>query len=160
MERLWAPWRMEYIHKGRAEECIFCKAIDGGRERYVLRQEELAFVIMNTYPYNNGHVMVAPKRHTGEIKDLSDDEMLAMFKLVEMVIGVIKDTMRPEAFNVGMNLGRLAGAGVEDHIHIHIVPRWLGDTNFMPVFFDTKVVSQSLKETYSILRRGFNKIKT
>ncbi len=158
MERLWAPWRMDYIRKGEPDECIFCAAIEGGEDRFVVHQEELAFVILNTYPYNNGHLMVAPKRHTGQIQELTDDEILSVFKLVKMSTDVINETMRPDAFNIGLNLGRIAGAGVVDHIHIHIVPRWFGDTNFMPVISDTKVISQGLKETYRILKEGFSKI--
>ena len=159
MDRLWAPWRMEYIKKQHSDECIFCKAIETKDKGFILHQEKLAFVIMNTYPYNSGHIMVAPTRHTGDIQDLLDDEMLSLFRLVKMSIVVLKDIMGPDAFNVGSNLGKIAGAGVEDHIHIHIVPRWSGDTNFMPIVSDVKVVSQSLDQTYRILKEGFSRLK-
>ena len=159
MDRLWAPWRMEYIKKQHSDECIFCKAIETKDKGFILYQEKHAFVIMNTYPYNSGHIMVAPTRHTGDIQDLLDDEMLSLFRLVKMSIVVLKDTMEPDAFNVGSNLGKIAGAGVEDHIHIHIVPRWSGDTNFMPIVSDVKVVSQSLDQTYRILKEGFSRLK-
>lgn len=159
MERLWAPWRMEYILAPHEGECIFCEALKKGEKGYILVREELAFVIMNTYPYNNGHIMVAPTRHIGVIEDLSNDEILSLSKLIKRSLKVLQDMLNPDASNIGMNLGRVAGAGVEDHIHIHIVPRWNGDTNFMPVISDTKIVSQGLDETYRILKEGFAKIK-
>lgn len=159
MERLWAPWRMEYILGPHRNECIFCEALKKGEEGYTLVREEFAFVIMNTFPYNNGHIMVAPTRHTGDIGNLSDEEMLSISRLVKKSLQILQDKLKPDAFNIGMNLGRVAGAGVEDHIHIHIVPRWNGDTNFMPVISDTKIVSQALEETYRILKEGFSKIK-
>jgi ATP adenylyltransferase len=160
MERLWAPWRMEYILAPHTDECIFCEALKKGEKGYTLACDELAFVIMNTFPYNNGHIMVAPTRHTGDLQDLSDKELLSLSRLVKRSLKVLQNTLKPDAFNIGMNLGRIAGAGVEEHVHIHIVPRWNGDTNFMPVISDTKVLSQSLDETYHILKVGFGKIKS
>ncbi len=151
---------MDYILAPHDDECIFCEALKNEGNRYTLVREELAFVIMNTFPYNNGHIMVAPTRHTGDVADLSDEEMLSLSRLVKKSLKVLQDTLKPDAFNIGMNLGRVAGAGIEDHLHIHIVPRWNGDTNFMPVISDTKIVSQSLDETYRVLKEGFDKVKS
>lgn len=154
MERLWAPWRMEYILAPSKEGCVFCDALKKGEDGFVLFSERLAFIIMNTYPYNNGHIMVAPTRHTEDLNSLTTDEMLSLSKLVKKGVGVLKERLKAESFNIGMNLGKVAGAG-EEHLHIHIVPRWTGDSNFMPVISDTKVVSQGLIQTYRILKEGF-----
>lgn len=155
---LWAPWRMEYINISKDPGCIFCKAIKSADDRksYVLKRTEKAFCIMNIFPYNNGHLMVAPKRHIGEIEKLDKTELMEMMQLVQESIQILKETFNTDGFNVGMNLGKLAGAGVEGHIHIHIVPRWTGDTNFMPIIANTKIISQSLDEGYNLLSKSFN----
>ena len=159
MERLWAPWRMTYI-LGQDEAktgCVFCIGEDSGddAEKLVLHRGEYAFVIMNKFPYTNGHLLVAPYRHLGEIDQLSDDEALEMHRLLVLSRSVLKERCSPEAFNVGMNIGRTAGAGITDHLHQHLVPRWSGDTNFMPVFTDVRVIPQHLEETYHLLAAGF-----
>ncbi len=157
MERLWAPWRMKYILAPKEGECIFCEMLMKGEDGYIILSEPLAFVIMNTFPYNNGHIMVAPTRHTGDICSLTKDESAALSDLVKKSVDTLKKVLKPDGFNIGMNIGKVAGAGVEGHLHIHIVPRWNGDSNFMPVISNTKVVSQSLNETYKILKEAFQR---
>ncbi len=156
LDRIWAPWRTKYIFSPPAEECIFCSAVNKkDEEAFILYRGEKAFVIMNIFPYNNGHLMVAPYRHTANIEELTREEVDSLFKLVQKSVKVLKAKMRPQGFNIGMNLGKVAGAGVEGHLHIHIVPRWNGDTNFMPVVSETKVISQSLEEAYKLLKEVF-----
>ncbi len=153
MERLYAPWRILYIQAPKKEEgCIFCRALENPEERYVIDYNDKAMVIMNIYPYNPGHMMIAPIRHTIDISSLTEEERKEIWKFVEKSIIVLKKVMNPEGFNIGMNLGLVAGAGVKDHMHIHIVPRWCGDYNFMPVLSDTKVLGESLDETYKKIK--------
>ncbi|HUJ70059.1 MAG TPA: HIT domain-containing protein [Syntrophorhabdales bacterium] len=159
MKRLWAPWRMEYITSEKRPEkgkCFLCLDAGSDDKALVLVRKPAAFVIMNRYPYSNGHVMVVPNRHVGSLEDLGDEELLEMMRLVRTVSTVLRQEMSIEGLNVGINMGKAAGAGLEDHIHIHVVPRWLGDTNFMPVVGETKVISEHLYETY---RRLKNKIR-
>ena len=156
MERLWAPWRMEYIDSARDEDeggCLFCeKPKEGDDEKaLILARSDKSFAILNKYPYNSGHLMVAPFRHVGELEDLADEEALDMQKLLGRSIKALKEAMQPDGFNLGMNLGRVAGAGVPDHLHWHVVPRWNGDTNFMPVTGETKVIPYSLTQTLTLL---------
>ncbi|MBI4722660.1 MAG: HIT domain-containing protein [Candidatus Stahlbacteria bacterium] len=155
--RLWAPWRAEYIYSSKSDVCIFCEAI-AKKDAFILSRGAKGFVIMNTFPYNNGHLMVAPYRHIANVEDLTGEEILLLFDLVQKSVRVLKAKMRPDGFNIGINLGKVAGAGVEGHIHIHIVPRWNGDTNFMPITAETKVISQSLEEAYKLLKEGFGEI--
>lgn len=162
MERLWAPWRMTYIRgDDKKPGCVFClpPAEEEDRERLVLHRGESAFVIMNKYPYSNAHLMIAPFRHTADPGTLSDAEALEMHKLLVLSKQVLQETVAPQGFNVGMNLGLVAGAGIADHLHLHIVPRWNGDTNFMPVFADVRVIPQHLEETYGYLRHAFAETK-
>lgn len=160
MKQLWAPWRMTYI-RGESEVpasgCVFClpEETAGDRDRLVLHRGAHAFVIMNKYPYTNGHLMVAPYRHTADPGALSEAETLEMHQLLVRARDVLRATAAPHGFNIGMNLGQIAGAGVADHLHLHLVPRWSGDTNFMPVFADVRVIPQHLEETCDILRRAF-----
>lgn len=149
---------MKYISKADSEECIFCKKSKEKKdeENMILFRGKNVFVIMNIYPYNPGHIMIAPYTHTGEIKKLNDDELFEMMKLTQASIEIIENKMRPQGYNVGINIGRIAGAGFEHHIHIHIVPRWNGDTNFMPIIGETKVIPVSLEETYKNLKDGFD----
>jgi len=159
MDRLWSPWRMEYVSKAdEADGCIFCAALDGKDDEltHVLHREPEAFVILNAFPYNTGHLMVAPARHVGELHELARAERTALMELVAVSTEVIRDAMNPDGFNVGMNLGRVAGAGVPGHLHVHVVPRWGGDTNFMPVTAHTKVLPEMLAETAAKLRPGFH----
>ena len=158
MKVLWAPWRMEYILSEKGGECIFCPDGDRGmdEERLILQVGALTMVMMNRYPYNNGHLLVAPVGHVPDLEHLSDEEMLDPLKMVKKSIGVLKKVMNPEGFNVGLNLGRVAGAGVEDHMHYHIVPRWNGDTNLMTVLGEVRVISEHIRETYQKLRSCFD----
>ena len=149
MRQLWAPWRLEYVESAAdLEGCVFCTAASGAdEETLVVHRAETAFVLLNRYPYASGHVMVAPFRHEAEFGGLSADEALEVHRLASLALGVLAETMRPQGFNLGWNLGRIAGAGVVDHVHLHVVPRWAGDTNFMPVLADTKVLPESLAAT-------------
>lgn len=156
MKQLWAPWRSEYISAGKEEGCIFCQAFEKKPdEAMALFQGSLCLVMLNKYPYNSGHLMIAPKRHVSNLEDLTPEEGFDCFRLMRHSTGVLKKLFKPNGFNIGMNLGKAAGAGIEDHMHIHIVPRWGGDTNFMPVISETKIISEHLKETFNKLRPHF-----
>jgi ATP adenylyltransferase len=149
VERLWAPWRLEYVTMADEEHgCLFCAAVEGDdEERLVVHRGERAIVLLNKFPYTSGHFMVAPKRHIGEFGDLDNDEVLELHRLASSGIGALAQIYHPQAYNVGWNLGRVAGAGVVDHVHVHVVPRWAGDTNFMPVLADVKVLPEHLLDT-------------
>jgi ATP adenylyltransferase len=149
-ERLWAPWRLEYIKSEKPDECIFCRALasDDDAGHYVVNRGEHAFVMLNAYPYTNGHVMVSPYRHVPSLEELDEPTLLELMTLVRSSMGAIRDAYGPEGFNIGVNQGKVAGAGVEEHVHMHVVPRWGGDTNFMPVIADTRVLPQSLEDSY------------
>ncbi|HEV8682196.1 MAG TPA: HIT domain-containing protein [Actinomycetota bacterium] len=160
MERLWTPWRMEYIKAAGAEDepgCIFCDlpARDDDEKNRILARSDKAFVILNAFPYNAGHLMVAPFRHVGELEELSAEELADLDALLQRSIRALKEEYAPQGFNIGMNLGRVAGAGIPDHVHWHVVPRWNGDTNFMPVVGQTKVLPELLQETYQRLRPAY-----
>ena len=157
MKHLWAPWRIKYIEKGIDKGCILCEKPAAGKDEdnLILYRGKHNFILMNLYPYNSGHLMVAPYRHAAAIDELTDEERNEHFKLVSLGVSVLKKVMKPEGFNIGLNIGRVAGAGVDKHIHSHIVPRWNGDTNFMPVIGDTKVVNEALEETYKKLKKEF-----
>jgi ATP adenylyltransferase len=150
MERLWAPWRMDYITQSKPAGCIFCQQ-ENDRDLLVLRRTPLALVMLNRYPYTNGHLMVAPLRHTVDLDALSDGEMLELFRTVALCRDVLTRVSAPDGFNIGINLGKAAGAGVEDHLHLHVVPRWNGDNNFMAVVDDTRVLPEALLATYDRL---------
>jgi ATP adenylyltransferase len=158
-ERLWAPWRLEYIEKGTDgpgnQGCIFVELPkqEDDRKNLILYRGKTTFVMLNAYPYTNGHLMVAPYKHTAEMSDLSDDELLEINQFVAKSLEWIKKAYGPEGFNIGVNLGKVAGAGIPDHIHWHIVPRWAGDTNFMTTVGDVRVLPQSLDESWERLRR-------
>jgi ATP adenylyltransferase len=156
MERLWAPWRMEYILGERPDHCIFCDLGEADdRDRLILCRTTCSFVMLNRYPYTNGHMMIAPYRHTADLDELTDDEMLDLFKTVAICRNVLQHAAAPQGFNVGINLGRAAGAGVDEHLHLHIVPRWSGDTNYMSVLADIRVMPENLTATYDALLPGF-----
>jgi ATP adenylyltransferase len=160
MEYLWAPWRIKYIENiisSGDESCIFCDkpAENKDAENFILYRGELNFVIMNRFPYNSGHLMVAPYRHVAALDELNSEELNEHYKLVARCSSVLKKIMKPDGFNIGMNIGRVAGAGIDKHIHSHIVSRWNGDTNFMPVIAGTKVVNESLEDTYCKLKGEF-----
>lgn len=158
MNHLFATWRMSYIEAPKHEGCIFCdfpqESNDEGR--YILHRGRFCFVIMNLYPYNPGHMMVVPYRHTNVYESLSDEELLDMAYLSRRSVEVLKSLMGPEGFNLGMNLGKIAGAGVDGHLHLHVVPRWNGDNNFMPVLVDTRVLPEALDTTYAKLKEAWN----
>ena len=160
MQQLWAPWRIEYVRMEKMDECIFCKlpTENDDEKDLILHRSKYAFVIMNNYPYNPGHVMVAPYRHVGEFEELKEEEWKDIHFLTALMVKVIKKAMNPQGFNIGLNLGRVAGAGIEGHLHVHIVPRWNGDTNFMPVISDTKVIVQGIRENYRELKGEIEKI--
>lgn len=162
MEQLWAPWRMDYVGKdSAADECIFCirEVPDEDRRRLVLHRGRHSFIMMNRYPYSNGHLMVVPFRHTSDIEELSPEERLELFDFLVRARRVLERHLMPQGFNIGINLGKVGGAGVTEHVHLHIVPRWLGDTNFMPVFADVRVIPQHLEATYELLLAGFDRLE-
>ncbi len=149
MEQIWAPWRLEYIARADEEDgCILCRAVEGDDEGgLVVHRGREAFVLLNRYPYASGHLMVAPYQHVGDFSELADEEALEIHHLASQGIGALSQVYTPQGYNLGWNLGRVAGAGVVDHVHLHLVPRWLGDTNFMPVLVDVKVMPEHLVET-------------
>jgi len=161
MERLWAPWRLEYIIADKTEGCVFCvfPSRQNDRENRILHRGEHAFVIMNAFPYSNGHLLIAPYRHTADLAELTDEESLDMMRLVRKSIRALQEAFRPDGINVGVNQGTAAGAGIADHVHMHIVPRWNGDTNFMPVFADVKVIPEALEVTYDKLKPIFDRLQ-
>jgi len=153
---LWAPWRMEYIKssvEGRAAACVFCEApkLDE-EEALVLYKASKSYVILNRYPYNTGHLMVVPYRHVASLEDLDPEELLEISLLVKASLRALRRAYKPQGFNVGVNIGRPAGAGIADHVHVHVVPRWVGDSNFMLIPGGTKVIPQDLRETYKTLK--------
>lgn len=159
MDKIWAPWRKAYIRpdKKAGKGCIFCRFYKDSPSRdpqnYILKRTPLNFAILNLYPYNNGHVMIVPKRHVDRVDKLSNAEKLDWLALYEEVTAALKKSLKPHGFNVGINLGRMAGAGIPKHLHLHIVPRWQGDVNFMPVVAGTKVISESLDSVYRLLTK-------
>ena len=157
MERIWAPWRMGYIRGEKPKGCILCEKPRQKDDalNYILYRGEKNFVIMNSYPYNPGHLMIAPYRHIANLEELTDEELYEHFKIVTQSIKVLRQVFNPGGFNLGINMGKSAGAGISGHVHTHIVPRWEGDTNFMPVLSDTRVVPEALAETYKKLRDKF-----
>ncbi len=157
MKRIWAPWRIQYIRAPEQKGCIFCDKpqVDKDEENLILHRGKHNFVIMNVYPYNPGHLMVVPYRHLGKLEDMKTEERNEHYAMVSQAVGILRESTRTENFNIGMNLGRVAGAGIADHIHTHIVPRWNGDTNFMPVIGETRVMSESLTDIYQRLKVKF-----
>ncbi len=153
LQRLWAPWRSTFLSQGKPRRCFFCAAWASRDDRatHVIARSTTVFALLNRYPYNNGHVLVAPARHIGEFGGLASGEWSGMLRLSQELTRRLRRRLRAQGFNLGMNLGRLAGAGVPGHLHLHIVPRWGGDTNFMPIVGQTKVISQSLEELYQVL---------
>jgi ATP adenylyltransferase len=158
-DKLWAPWRIGYVTNPKAEGCFLCTypKDNDDKKHLILYHGKTAFVIMNFYPYNNGHLMIAPYEHTHEMADLSETTRLEIFSLIDKSCRILGQTMHAEGFNVGLNLGSVAGAGLKEHLHFHIVPRWTGDTNFMPIIGHVKVLSEGLTETWQRLKPEFEK---
>jgi len=156
MKTMWAPWRMEYILAEKEDGCVFCKALADSDDLTLYKGSE-TLVVMNKFPYINGHILVAPVRHISELNQLVKNEMGELLATVDLSITVLKAVMKPDGFNVGLNLGKVAGAGVEEHLHFHVVPRWFGDTNALTVFADVRVIPEHIKATYNNLKPHFSK---
>ena len=160
MNKLWAPWRMDYIRTPKEDGCVFCKKHQStkDRENLLLFRGEESFVLMNLYPYSNGHLMISPYKHTSNTNDISEIGNQEIMSLTNKSMEIIKNIMGADGFNIGANLGKAAGAGIEEHLHFHIVPRWIGDTNFMPVVGNTKVMVEGLQETWDSMKPQFDLI--
>lgn len=157
MEYLFTPWRMEYIRSAKTDGCIFCDMLEmADRDALILHRGGLAFLVLNRYPYNNGHFMSVPYRHVDTLESLTGEEMAEVMGLLARGLTALRRAWDPEGFNVGANIGKVAGAGVKDHVHMHAVPRWAGDTNFMPLFAETRVIPQSLEETYDEMKAALD----
>ncbi len=162
MDRLWAPWRAKYIesfsnsNSDEKKECLFCEKARSNEDEknFILFRGEKCYIIMNLFPYNSGHIMVVPYKHTPNFSDLTDDEMLEIMRVIKKGIRALELALKPHGFNIGANLGRVSGAGIDEHIHFHIVPRWNGDTNFMPVISETKVISELISDTYKKIKNS------
>jgi len=154
VKQIWAPWRIEYIEMEKPEGCILCDKPkqDSDALNYILYRGEKNFIIMNSYPYNPGHLMIAPYRHVATLEELTVEELHEHFEIVSRSVRMLRQVFNPEGFNIGVNLGKSAGAGIDDHIHTHIVPRWQGDTNFMPVMSGVRVLPEALAQTYEKLK--------
>jgi ATP adenylyltransferase len=158
MDKLWAPWRINYVQGRKKKGCIFCDAYKAGtKDSHLVFKSDHSLCLLNIFPYNNGHLMVAPKRHVKDLDKLKADELLALVRDLLLAKKLLAKVLKPEGFNIGINSGSVAGAGMPGHLHIHIVPRWTGDTNFMPVLGGTKVISQSLEELRKRLRHAYAK---
>ena len=163
MDKIWSPWRSQYIESFKSDEdktkCIFCQMLDLNpldADNLLVDKGEYTFTILNLYPYNNGHLMIVPKRHTSDFSALTSEEISESFKKLQLAEKALQKVLIPHGFNIGANIGRVAGAGIENHIHFHIVPRWNGDSNFMPVIGDVKVISQDLAETKTKLLEAYS----
>ena len=155
MDKLWAPWRINYISsKIKAKGCIFCRAKKSQPNDYVVFKTKKSICLLNIYPYNNGHLLVSPLRHIADIDLMQEAEVLDMFKCLKRAKGLLQKVLKPQGYNIGFNLSRSAGAGITGHLHLHIVPRWVGDTNFMPVIGNSKVISQALEELSKRLKNA------
>jgi len=161
MKQLWSPWRLNYILEGTTDECIFCvkPKEDKDKDNLILFRGKHAFVIMNLYPYGNGHLMIVPYEHARELNELPEGTLLDLMLLTRKSENVLKKIFQAQGFNIGINLGKAAGAGIDEHLHIHIVPRWIGDTNFMPVLADIKIIPQHIWATYDLLLPFFREEK-
>ncbi|MBW2182891.1 MAG: HIT domain-containing protein [Deltaproteobacteria bacterium] len=159
MKQIWAPWRMDYILGNKSQKCIFCHPArtKHNKKKLLLSQGEFSLVMLNRYPYTNCHLLIAPRKHTNALDRLSAEESLNLFTTLSKSVNALNKSIKPEGFNIGMNLGRIAGAGVKDHLHFHIVPRWNGDTNFMPILAESMVVPEHLEKAYDKLLPFFEK---
>lgn len=161
MKQLWAPWRLQYILEEKLEGCIFCEKPKEkkDRENLILFRGEQVYIIMNLFPYNNGHLMVVPYQHAEDLDELSEEILHDLIIIARKAEGILKRVFSAQGFNIGINLGKAAGAGIDEHLHIHIVPRWSGDTNFMPVLADIKVIPQHIWATYDLLLPFFQEVR-
>jgi ATP adenylyltransferase len=157
MDRLWAPWRIKYVSNKKANKCIFCQAVKLKRKSYLVFKTRYSVSMLNIFPYNNGHLMLAPIRHLRDFSRLKRAEILDLFESLSKTKKLLDIVLKPDGYNIGINISRSAGAGITGHMHIHIVPRWIGDTNFMPVISGTKIISQSLSELYKRLKHAESK---
>ncbi len=157
MQYIWAPWRIAYIQEEKPKGCILCSkpAEDNDEINYILYRGQYNFIMLNAYPYNPAHLLVAPYRHMADMTLLTPEERAEHFEIISHAVAVLRDELKPAGFNTGSNLGKVAGAGIDDHFHSHIVPRWQGDTNFVPVLSDVRVVPQALADTYQALKGKF-----
>ncbi len=153
MKRLWTPWRLKYILGPKAKGCVLCEKMAENRdkENYILYRSSRCCAMLNLYPYNNGHIMVVPYRHVPSTESLDEEELLDLMLVLNKGLAALRKAMNPDGFNIGINIGRAAGAGIEDHVHLHLVPRWEGDTNFMGILADTRVIPELLDQTYEKL---------
>lgn len=154
MDKIWAPWRIKYININKNKGCILCSIAKNrkmDRKQFVILRGEHSFSLLNIYPYNNGHFMACAMRHIKGLEDLKKQELIELFDIIKKTKKLIDKILKPAGYNIGINLGKISGAGIEGHLHIHVVPRWQGDTNFMPVISDTKVIQQSLKDLHNKL---------
>ena len=162
MNNLWAPWRTEYVSGKKDGACIFCEATksipENHKDALVLFKGAVSTVMLNKYPYNNGHLMVSPARHVARLEEMTPEESIDMFRLLRHCCVVLTKAFNPEGFNIGMNVGKASGAGFDDHLHMHIVPRWNGDSNFMPALAEVKVIPEHIAQTYSKLKPFFERI--
>jgi len=157
MDKLWAPWRIKYIKAKQSKKCIFCDSLRHERNNYVILKTKYSTAILNTFPYNNGHIMVSPRRHVKDLTLLEEIEALDLIRTLNESKKLLDKVLKPDGYNIGINVSRAAGAGIVGHLHVHIVPRWVGDSNFMPVVHDTKIISQSLDELYKQLKNAKSK---
>ncbi len=158
MDTLWAPWRMEYILRERSDDCVFCEALKAGKpdkDFLVLHVGPLGAVVMNRYPYGHGHLLVMPRRHAAQLKDLTREENLELMELLQTTTVILEDAFQPQGFNLGLNLGRAGGAGIEEHLHWHVLPRWVGDVNFITLVGEVRAIPEHLAVTYATLRPLF-----
>ena len=164
MDKLWAPWRATYVTKiiGKTKGCIFCQMLKDNKDKknYIFARTKHSFAVLNIYPYNNGHALIVPNRHIKDLGGLTKKEREDLLELFIYSQKLLNKVLRPAGYNIGINLGRVAGAGIPGHVHMHVVPRWRGDVNFMPVTGETKVISQSLRELYDRLFKVHRKIAT
>jgi ATP adenylyltransferase len=162
MDKLWSPWRSKYIesfkpgNKDENEECLFCRVVkeEKDKDNFILHRSEKGYIIMNLYPYNSGHLMIVPYQHSGSLEELDEETSAECMRLIKLGCRILEKSIYPHGFNVGANIGRVAGAGIENHVHFHIVPRWNGDTNFMPVLNDVKIVSEMMEDSFLKLKKA------
>lgn len=156
MDKLWAPWRIKYVNQKKIKGCIFCNALKENKDtkNFIVLRSQHCFAILNIFPYNNGHVMIVPNRHLKSLENLKEEEVLNINKVLLKVKSALTELLNPSGFNIGINIGKVAGAGIANHIHTHIVPRWIGDINYMPTLANTKVIPQSLSELHTKLKKA------